>query len=992
MKALVKRGIDAGRLTAKGYGQDMPIADNTTDAGRQKNRRVQFTIVEKQAEGDASDMTTMEPTLSSLALAPGRRPARPAAGAAAGSAPGSPRARSTRGAPLLHGRQTPPALRREGVAVDTPHPTCRDHDPGDRPGSIAPAVNLPRAATVNTGDLDAAASLQASARRRPPRGQHAHAPPSRSASDPHHGDAIAAGDVDPARLAGRTSASPSPRCSRTRCTRPTQQPYYFVQVTNVTKNTLLYTDFNLSAQAGVPWKTINGGTPQRGRLRRLVPRRRRRPAPRASRWATRSSSRSSRAAAPSTPTSARSTSTASAPTIPGLFVSGTGAGARRTPALEHHRTTCTVQRQRLRALRRPGWCIDFTTPPGTTFQSFTAPAGATCVAPAVGTRGHDRLHLRRPRARRGCGRLQHHRQHRAGHDRSGRRRQLRHPLDPGDAAPRQHRSSPRSAARRTPTAPAGNWCNEAAPTACTPKLANGTAMPTDGPHMNPTLNGMCTAAAAHAGLRQRRLRPADNKCGLANGDGLHGDGGVVCRSASAIPTSSAATPMATGPARPTAARVPLRRLQRQRPLRARGRLQRRRRLRRRRPGATRARTPARPSSPTARRHARTPSSTALHAARTARAVHAAQCGRTATGLRLATTRLSAGVCDRQQVRLRRRRRALHARPTAGVVCRSGACSVNGVCEPAGGCDVDADCTGGNWCNETHPHLHAEARQRRRRSPPTGRTRTRRSTARAPRRAGDAGLRQRRLRPDDNACGYANGDGPCTAAQAAPSCAAPARAAPNGTSASRRAAATSTPTAPPASGATRPTHTCTPKLANGSRCRPIAAHTNPTLDGTCTPAAGALVCSSGVCDTKDNDCGYANGDGPCTGADGDDRLPLGHLRDHRARTRATASPAPWTRSARARRRRATPTTQHLRRSAPPHRSASGATPVCDATSSTCVPCNGDQGSGTPDACTPPPTPSASSAGSMTGQCGKCMTNADCTGHSRQHLRHRRAASA
>ena len=46
-KALVKRGIDAKRLTAKGYGQDKPLASNDTEEGRIKNRRVQFTIVEK---------------------------------------------------------------------------------------------------------------------------------------------------------------------------------------------------------------------------------------------------------------------------------------------------------------------------------------------------------------------------------------------------------------------------------------------------------------------------------------------------------------------------------------------------------------------------------------------------------------------------------------------------------------------------------------------------------------------------------------------------------------------------------------------------------------------------------------------------------------------------------------------------------------------------------------------------------------------------------
>jgi OOP family OmpA-OmpF porin len=50
-KAMIKRGTAAGRLTAKGYGQDVPVADNSTDEGRQKNRRVQFVISEKQPKG-----------------------------------------------------------------------------------------------------------------------------------------------------------------------------------------------------------------------------------------------------------------------------------------------------------------------------------------------------------------------------------------------------------------------------------------------------------------------------------------------------------------------------------------------------------------------------------------------------------------------------------------------------------------------------------------------------------------------------------------------------------------------------------------------------------------------------------------------------------------------------------------------------------------------------------------------------------------------------
>lgn len=50
MEALVKRGVEAGRLTAKGYGQNVPVADNKTKEGKQLNRRVQFKILEKKAK------------------------------------------------------------------------------------------------------------------------------------------------------------------------------------------------------------------------------------------------------------------------------------------------------------------------------------------------------------------------------------------------------------------------------------------------------------------------------------------------------------------------------------------------------------------------------------------------------------------------------------------------------------------------------------------------------------------------------------------------------------------------------------------------------------------------------------------------------------------------------------------------------------------------------------------------------------------------------
>jgi outer membrane protein OmpA-like peptidoglycan-associated protein len=127
---LVGRGVDADRMTTKGFGKTMPIADNSTDEGREQNRRVELKVTE--SNGGAAAAPAEAP-----AAAPAEAPA-PAPAEAPAPAPADNSAPAPAPAPSDSGSAPAPAPADSGSAP-APAPADSGSSSGGSSDSSAPA-------------------------------------------------------------------------------------------------------------------------------------------------------------------------------------------------------------------------------------------------------------------------------------------------------------------------------------------------------------------------------------------------------------------------------------------------------------------------------------------------------------------------------------------------------------------------------------------------------------------------------------------------------------------------------------------------------------------------------------------------------------------------------------------------------------------------------------------------------------------------------------
>jgi len=652
-----------------------------------------------------------------------------------------------------------------------------------------------------------------------------------------------------------------------------QQPYYWVQLRNLTTGATLYQDFNASAQPGVPWKisgtyyytdwqvvditSTSTGTLAVGDQVELEV---------------------IAAGCSLGGHTGRVYVDGVGPTIPGLFVTA-AAPATTAPSAS---LTYTLTYRNGGTTSATGVVVEFNTPPDTTYASLSA-AGLTCTAPAAGATGKVSCTVPGTFAAGALGTF-------TVTVNVNAATALGTVITAGNYDVLATGYSPLIGPKVKTTVvcnadsqcATGNWCNIAGGT-CSPKLSNGTSMPTDTGHTTPVIDGSCSTAAATLVCTSAVCDTSDSKCGYAVGTGpcTTATAATVCRSG-ACSTGGKCMPAggcnvdgdcSGGNWCNITAHVCAPKLS----------------------NGTAMPTDAPHTSPTLNGSCTTAAATLV--------CTSAVCDTTDSKCGYAN---GTGPCTTV---------------TAATVCRSATCASDGKCMPVGGCNVDADCTGGNWCTiSTHTctaklgngtALPTDAPH----TSPTlnGACTTAAATLVCVSAVCDAA---------DNKCGYANGNGSCTALTSSTvcrsgSCGADGKcglangegtcnsttgpvicrsavcdadgkcglADGSGVCSSTTAAvicrsgkcSSTKSTCVPATGGCAADAdcasaewcnltalTCAPKVTNGNPVPTDGKHTSPTLDGKCSGPAATLTCVSGVCDTRDDKCGYDNGgDSACT---------------------------------------------------------------------------------------------------------------------------------
>jgi OOP family OmpA-OmpF porin len=84
---LVNKGIDASRIETRGVAFDEPIADNDTKEGKQKNRRIEFKLLEGTGQASSGSAAPSAAPPKPAPAPAAATPAKPAAPAALPAAP-----------------------------------------------------------------------------------------------------------------------------------------------------------------------------------------------------------------------------------------------------------------------------------------------------------------------------------------------------------------------------------------------------------------------------------------------------------------------------------------------------------------------------------------------------------------------------------------------------------------------------------------------------------------------------------------------------------------------------------------------------------------------------------------------------------------------------------------------------------------------------------------------------------------------------------------